>query len=141
MRHEWLLDSIMVGLRRAEGVRLDALVSAHGGGAVTRARVLRGARDAIERGWLVRAGAGEGEEGEEGESGGAAGAREEGRSAEGGPSEEDAGEWLRLVEPDGFLFSNQVISSIFAALGDYDEEVAAAAAETSAWRRAGGAEQ
>lgn len=117
-----LFDDVMLGFRLKEGLDLDALASRYG----TRAarNVEEGAAEGIDRGWVLR----------DHEDGGAAGrvsASARKISFEGGGGGDSEGlspeglmKWgrLRLSDPDGFLFSNSVISSVFCELDGWQRD-------------------
>lgn len=93
------LDTLMLGLRLREGVSLSALAMQFGPERV--AQLQRSVAGAIDRGWAewvsVMSFAAS--------------------SAERTPAECHE-IWLRLRDPQGFLFSNQVISDLFATIDD-----------------------
>lgn len=78
---EILLETLMLGLRLAEGVSLAALAREFGEGKVE--EIYQCLRSHFEQGWV-----------------------------------EVVGERLRLSDPQGFLFSNVVLSGLFAELGE-----------------------
>lgn len=90
---DWLLETVMVGLRRAEGLDLDALAVAFGRDAA--AACARALAPAEARGLVVR--------------------RQAPRA--GGGLVEDLGS-VQLSAPEGFLLSNDLLSDVFVALGD-----------------------
>lgn len=80
-----LLDTLMLGLRLAEGIPLAALVDQFGGAIVQ--QILDCLQPYRERGWV----------------------RLEGENAEGR---------IRLSDPEGFLFSNVVLTDLFQAFSE-----------------------
>lgn len=78
---ERLLDTLMLGLRLADGLRLRPLEAEFGQGAI--ARILNRLQPYTQRGWV-----------------------------------EQTSSYIRLTDPEGFLFSNVVLSDLFEALGE-----------------------
>jgi putative oxygen-independent coproporphyrinogen III oxidase len=88
-----LLEDLMLGLRLAEGVAIADLVMRHGGAVIDRLRP--GLAEFVDRGWVVW---------------------DDSRS-------ERLRQRLRLSDPEGFLFSNQVLATIFELVEDYPIEI------------------
>ncbi|BAU42636.1 radical SAM family heme chaperone HemW [Leptolyngbya sp. O-77] len=78
---ERLLDTLMLGLRLADGLDLPRLELEFGKGAI--ARILAGLQPHAQRGWV-----------------------------------EQTSSHIRLTDPEGFLFSNVVLSDLFEALSE-----------------------
>jgi oxygen-independent coproporphyrinogen-3 oxidase len=81
---EILLDTLMVGLRLAEGLSLTALENQFGEAAIE--QVLAGVRPHQQRGWVEI-------------------------------TESDGILRIRLSDPEGFLFSNVILSDLFESIG------------------------
>ncbi|MDX2098835.1 MAG: radical SAM family heme chaperone HemW [Leptolyngbyaceae cyanobacterium bins.59] len=83
-----LLDTLMLGLRLAEGVTVDRLLQEFGAKAVQ--QVIQGLQSHAEQGWVMV------------------------------PERKDSlpSGSIRLTDPEGFLFSNTILSDLFAALDD-----------------------
>jgi coproporphyrinogen III oxidase-like Fe-S oxidoreductase len=88
-----LLEDLMLGLRLAEGVAIEDLVMRHGGEVIDRLRP--GLAEFVDRGWVLW---------------------DDSRS-------ERLRQRLRLSDPEGFLFSNQVLATIFELVEDYPIEM------------------
>lgn len=95
----------MLGFRLREGLDLDALAASYGDLAVR--RVEAGVAEGLHRGWVVR------------EVGNERGGKISGITGSTAPAVRGS---LRLSDPDGFLFSNSVISSVFCELQDFSRE-------------------
>eukprot|EP00887_Chlorella_sp_A99_P000273 scaffold13.g273.t1 len=125
--NDWLLDTVMLRLRLADGLDLDWLAGWHPQGQEAAAIVLSALERHIEAGLVQRD--------RTGSSAGPAGAgapteaaRPAGASPEGAGRPAAAGERggggggvhalgrVRLADPDGFIVSNEIISDVFAAL-------------------------
>lgn len=120
----------MLGFRLKEGLNLEAVASRYGRTAVR--RIEEGIAEGLTRGWVIHEqrssgsrGGGGGVGGIGGDSGSRGDCRTEHAGAVGGGEDEKGqnsgggGEGLgtlRLADPDGFLFSNSVISSVFCEL-------------------------
>lgn len=91
----------MLGFRLREGVDLDALAVTYGDLVVR--GIEAGVAEGLERGWVVR------------DAFDSASVTSEGRRREHMSRLVGRGS-LRLSDPDGFLFSNSVISSVFCEL-------------------------
>lgn len=94
-----LLDSVMLGLRTADGLDLDLLEQRFG--RQQRLAVVGAVAGAAQRGLAVLC-------------------NSSGQQL--GPAHEELRQAVsvRLTDPDGFLVSNDVISDVFAALGDLE---------------------
>ncbi|KAI8470941.1 MAG: radical SAM enzyme [Monoraphidium minutum] len=107
-KEERLLDALMLGLRTADGVDIASLRMEHGAAALAPALPVLRRHTAAGLVQLRSSGSSS--------SGGGSGA---GPAATAGAGPADGeGEVLsaRLADPDGFLFSNDIISDVFAAL-------------------------
>ena len=92
---DWLTDIIMTRLRTSDGLDLDWIQdNVPGNGQVVVDKILTGASLGLDLGLASR---------------------------DVSPEKKNSLGTLRLVDPDGFLFSNSIISSIFVELGVADE--------------------
>ena len=92
---DWLTDIIMTRLRTSDGLDLDWIQdNVPGDGQVVVDKILTGASLGLDLGLASR---------------------------DVSPEKKNSLGTLRLVDPDGFLFSNSIISSIFVELGVADE--------------------
>ena len=113
----------MLGFRLREGLDLEVVASRYGRTAVR--RVEEGVAEGLQRGWVIRelkpSGCGGGGKNDmdvgdvRGESEEEQDSRRKPQRAVLGGRSEGLGT-LRLSDPDGFLFSNSVISSVFCEL-------------------------
>eukprot|EP00613_Pedinella_sp_CCMP2098_P020849 CAMPEP_0171696876 /NCGR_PEP_ID=MMETSP0991-20121206/8520_1 /TAXON_ID=483369 /ORGANISM="non described non described, Strain CCMP2098" /LENGTH=638 /DNA_ID=CAMNT_0012285629 /DNA_START=153 /DNA_END=2069 /DNA_ORIENTATION=- len=116
-----LLESVMVALRTADGLDLDKVASVFGRDAA--AAILAAAQGPAIRSGLVAFGRPpQGEEGRSTDTTAAAAAAaavadgEAGKKLQPEPHPSRCFGSMRLTDPEGFLLSNQIISTIFAAL-------------------------
>lgn len=108
-----LLDDVMLGFRLKEGLDLEALSAKYGATAAN--TVEAGAAEGLRRGWVVVEDPSQPNRTigiiADGTQSGDGGGGEVSRS-----NKRFVGRRLRLSDPDGFLFSNSVISSVFSEL-------------------------
>ncbi|MEB3213930.1 MAG: hypothetical protein VKL39_21460, partial [Leptolyngbyaceae bacterium] len=101
---EALLDTLMLGLRLAEGIELEALRQQFGDRPVhTMMKVLT---PHIQKGWVTLEPLNTGQES-------LSSGRDDNESPVCSP-----GQQIRLTDPEGFLFSNVVLSDLFSKLSD-----------------------